>query len=160
VCEQWEAATAPAEATARVAHLRTGIVLTARGGALKKQLPIFRVGLGAPLGSGRQWLSWISLDDEVAAICHLLTADVSGPVNLVAPAPVTNRDFTKALGKALHRPTAPVAVPGFALKLALGQFAQEVLTGQRLVPAVLDKSGFAFAQPDLEGALRAGLSQG
>ena len=158
-CRQWEAATAPAErAGVRVAHLRTGIVLTAAGGALGKQLPIFRAGLGAPLGSGRQWVSWISLRDELAAIRHCLTADVSGPVNLVGPAPVTNRAFTKALGKAVRRPTLPVPVPGFILRAALGPFAKEgVLIGQRLVPAVLQRTGFAFADPDVESALRSAL---
>ncbi len=160
VCQQWERATAPADKAARVVHLRTGIVLTADGGALGKQLPIFKAGLGAPLGSGRQWLSWISLTDELAAISHLLTADIAGPVNLVSPAPVTNREFTKALGAALHRPTAPLGVPGAALRLALGGFAQEgVLVGQRLVPAVLDRSGFAFTHPDLRSALLACLDK-
>ncbi|MCW2601515.1 MAG: hypothetical protein JWM02_3344 [Frankiales bacterium] len=160
VCDAWESATAGADPTARVVHLRSGIVLAGKGGALRKQLPLFRAGLGAPLGSGRQWQSWISLQDEVAAISHLLTADVAGPVNLVAPAPVTNREFTKALGKAVHRPTWPVGVPGFALKLALGQFAQEgVLTGQRLAPAVLDRSGFTFAHREVLSALQAGLAQ-
>ena len=158
-CRQWEAATAPAErAGVRVAHLRTGIVLTAAGGALGKQLPIFKAGLGAPLGSGRQWVSWISLRDELTAIRHCLTADVSGPVNLVGPAPVTNRAFTKALGKAVRRPTLPVPVPGFILRAALGPFAKEgVLIGQRLVPAVLQRTGFAFADPDVESALRSAL---
>ena len=99
VCRQWEASTAPADAAGvRVAHLRTGIVLSGEGGALKKQLPVFKAGAGAPLGTGRQYVSWISLRDEVAAIVHCLTADVSGPVNLVGPAAVTNREFTKALG--------------------------------------------------------------
>ena len=159
VCAQWEAATAAAEsAGARVAHLRTGIVLSSRGGALNKQLPIFKAGLGAPLGSGRQWQSWISLQDEVSAIVHLLTADVRGPVNLVGPDPVTNRDMTKAIGHAVHRPTLPVPVPGFVLKAALGDFAQEgVLIGQRLLPRVLESSGFAFAHPDLASALQASL---
>jgi uncharacterized protein (TIGR01777 family) len=159
VCRQWEAATAPAErAGVRVAHLRTGIVLTGKGGALAKQLPIFKAGLGAPLGSGRQWVSWISLRDEVAAIRHCLSADVRGPVNLVGPAPVTNREFTKVLGKAVRRPTLPVPIPGFVLRAALGPFAQEgVLTGQRLVPAVLQRTGFAFADPDLASALRSSI---
>jgi uncharacterized protein (TIGR01777 family) len=152
VCEAWEAATAAS--TSRVVHLRTGIVLSAEGGALKKQLPVFRAGAGAPLGNGRQWLSWISIRDEVAAIRHLLTADVAGPVNLVAPEPVTNAAFTKALGKALHRPTLPVGVPGFVLKAALGDFAEEaLLAGQRLVPEVLTRSGFAFRDPELGSAL-------
>ena len=159
VCRQWEASTAPAEAAGiRVAHLRTGIVLSSSGGALGKQLPIFKLGAGAPLGSGRQWNSWISLRDQIAAITHLLTADVTGPVNLVAPAPVTNRAFTKALGKALHRPTLPVPVPGFALTAALGEFAAEgVLIGQRLLPQVLQRSGFSFADGDLAGALRSSI---
>jgi uncharacterized protein (TIGR01777 family) len=156
VCEAWEAATAPS--TARTVHLRTGIVLSSKGGALAKQLPIFKAGGGAPLGSGRQYLSWISLVDEVAAITHLLTADVEGPVNLVGPAAVTNKEFTKALGKAVHRPTLPVPVPGFVLKAALGQFAEEgVLTGQRLAPAVLEASGFAFTHPTVQSALQAAL---
>jgi uncharacterized protein len=159
-CERWEAATAPAEGAARVAHLRTGIVLSREGGALAKQLPIFKAGAGAPLGSGRQWVPWISLADEVAAIRHLLTAQVSGPVNLVAPAAVTNRAFTKALGKAVHRPTLPVPVPGFVLRAALGGFADEgVLIGQRLTPQVLDDSGFRFTHPTLDVALAAVLSR-
>lgn len=159
VCRQWEASTAPAEAAGiRVAHLRTGIVLSSSGGALGKQLPIFKLGAGAPLGSGRQWNSWISLRDQIAAITHLLTADVAGPVNLVGPAPVTNRAFTKALGKALHRPTLPVPVPGFALKAALGELADEaVLIGQRLLPQVLQRSDFSFADGDLAGALRSSI---
>lgn len=159
VCRQWEAATAPAQAAGiRVAHLRTGIVLSGKGGALGPQLPVFKLGLGAPLGSGRQWVPWISLQDEVAAILHLLTADVAGPVNLVGPAPVTNQQFTKALGRALHRPTLPVKVPGFALRALLGPFADEgVLVGQRLVPKVLQDSGFRFAHADVDSALNAGL---
>ena len=160
VCRQWEAATAPAEAAGvRVAHLRTGLVLSGRGGALRPQLRVARLGLGAPLGSGRQWWSWISLHDEVAAIVHLLTADVAGPVNLVGPAPVTNRDFTRALGRALHRPTLPVPGPRFALRAGLGPFADEgVLFGQRLVPAALDRSGFRFAHADVDTALAAALT--
>ena len=159
VVRQWEAATAPAEASGiRVAHLRTGIVLSGQGGIVGKQLLLFKAGLGAPLGTGRQWVSWMSLQDTVGAMRHLLTADVAGPVNLVGPAAVTNREFTKALGRAVHRPTLPVAVPGFALKLAVGQFAEEgVLIGQRLAPAVLQRSGFAFAHGDLDAALRASL---
>ena len=159
VCRQWEAATAPAEqAGVRVAHLRTGIVLAKTGGALAKQLPIFKLGAGAPLGTGRQWTSWISLRDEIGAIVHCLTADASGPVNLVGPAPVTNRDFTKALGRAVHRPTLPIAIPGFVLTAALGQFAEEgVLTGQRLVPAVLQRTGYRFQDPDVDAALRSAL---
>ena len=159
VVRQWEASTAPAEAAGvRTAHLRTGIVLAGSGGALPLQARVARLGLGAPLGSGRQWVSWISLADEVAAIRHLLTADVAGPVNLVAPAPVTNRDFTKALNRVVKRPTFPVPVPAFALKAVLGQFAEEgVLVGQRLTPTVLQGSGFSYRHPDLESALRAAL---
>jgi uncharacterized protein (TIGR01777 family) len=159
VCVQWEAATAPAERSARVVHLRTGIVQSRAGGALAKQVPIFKVGAGAPLGSGKQWVSWISLHDEVAGILHLLTADVAGAANLCAPHPVTNRDYTKALGKALHRPTLPVGVPGPVLRAGLGQFAQEVLGGQCLIPAALEKSGFVFAHPELASALEAGLAE-
>lgn len=159
VCRQWEAATAPAEAAGiRVAHLRTGIVLSSEGGALAKQLPIFKLGGGAPLGSGKQWTSWISLRDELGAIRHCLTADVAGPVNLVGPAPVMNKEFTKVLGKVVKRPTLPVPVPGFVLKAALGQFAEEgVLVGQRLVPKVLQDSGFRFQDAHLESALRASI---
>lgn len=159
VCRQWEAATAPAEsAGVRVAHLRTGMVLTSAGGALAKQMPIFKVGAGAPLGTGRQWNSWISLRDEIAAITFCLTAEVSGPVNLVGPEPVTNREFTKALGKVVKRPTLPLPVPGFVLKAVLGPFAEEgVLIGQRVRPAVLERHGFSFADPDVESALRHGI---
>ena len=159
VCRRWEDATASAEAAGvRVAHLRTGIVLSSGGGALAKQLPIFKLGAGAPLGSGRQWTSWISLRDELGAIAHCLTADVSGPVNLVGPAPVTNKDFTRALGRAVHRPTLPIAIPAFVLKAALGQFAEEgVLTGQRLAPAVLQRTGYAFLDADVDAALRSSL---
>ena len=158
-CQAWEQATSPAEAAGvRVAHLRTGIVLSGAGGALGKQAKIFKAGLGAPLGSGRQWVSWISLQDELAAIAHLLTADVHGPVNLVGPAPVTNREFTKVLGRVLRRPTLPVPIPGFVLRAALGEFATEgVLAGQRLLPLVLQDNGFTFAHQTLYEALRASL---
>ncbi len=161
VCRQWETSTAPAEAAGvRVVHLRTGIVLSSGGGALAKQLPIFKVGAGAPLGSGRQWTSWISLRDELAAITHCLSADIEGPVNLVGPEPVTNREFTKALGRVVKRPTLPVSIPGFVLKAALGPFAEEgVLTGQRLRPAVLQRTGFTFTDPDVESALRQAIER-
>jgi uncharacterized protein (TIGR01777 family) len=160
VCRQWEATTQTAAAAGvRVVNLRTGVVLTRRGGALARQLPVFRAGLGAPLGDGHQWLSWISLDDEVAAIRHLLAAPVAGPVNLVSPSPVTNRDFTRALGRALHRPTLPVPVPRLALRLGFGEVVDEVLVvGQRLAPHVLTDSGFEWKHVDLDGALRAALS--
>jgi uncharacterized protein len=159
VCREWEAATAPAErAGKRVAHLRTGIVLGPGGGALGPQLPVFKAFLGAPLGSGQQWVPWISLHDEIEAIVHCLGVGVSGPVNLVGPEPVTNRQFTKALGRAVHRPTLPVAVPGFVLRVLLGPFAREgVLTGQRLRPAVLERAGFRFTHPDVDSALAAAV---
>lgn len=161
VCRAWEAATEPAEqAGRRVVHLRTGLVLAAHGGALGPMLRVFRLGLGAPLGSGRQYWPWMSLPDEVGAIAHLLTADARGPVNLVGPEPVTNREFTRVLGRVLRRPTLPLPVPGFALRVALGEFARDgVLTGQRLVPAVLRESGYSFAHRDLETALRAVLGR-
>jgi uncharacterized protein (TIGR01777 family) len=157
---RWEAATAPAEAAGvRVAHIRTGIVLSARGGALKKQLPLFKLGLGGRLGSGRQYQSWIAIDDEIGAILHALSTDrISGPVNLTAPMPVTNREFTATLGRVLGRPTL-LPVPRFALSLALGgQLATEVLlASQRVLPATLGATGYQFKHPGLEAALRAAL---
>jgi uncharacterized protein (TIGR01777 family) len=155
VVREWEAAAAPA-ATAgiRVVHPRTGLVLAREGGLLGKVLPLFRLGLGGPLGDGRQWMSWISLPDEVAALRFLIDRDdVTGPVNLTAPHPVTNADYTKALGKAVHRP-ALLPVPPVALRLALGGFADEgALVSQRLVPGRLTESGFTFEHPDLGSAL-------
>ena len=161
LCRDWEGATAPAAgAGARVAFLRTGIVLTPKGGALKKMLPLFKFGLGGRFGSGRQWQSWITLADEVAAITHLLTADVEGPVNLTAPSPVTNREFTEVLGSVLHRPTF-MTVPRFGPKLLLGgELADALLfTGQRVLPRVLQDGGFQFQHPTLEVGLRAVLGR-
>jgi uncharacterized protein (TIGR01777 family) len=161
VCREWEAATRHAQGSARIAHLRTGYVLAKEALGLKKQVRVAKLGLGAPLGSGRQWTSWITLQDELRAITHLLTADVTGPVNLVAPHPVTNREITKAINHAVHRPTFPVPVPGFALKTALGPFASEgVLIGQRLVPSVLEGSGFTFLHTDIDAALATVLTPG
>ena len=159
MCRQWQAATAPAEgAGARVVHLRSGIVLSGSGGALPKQALAAKTFLGAPLGSGRQYFPWITLTDEVAAIRHLLTADVAGPVNLVGPAPVTNAEFTRVLNRVVHRPTPPLHVPAPVLRAVLGQLADEgVLISHRLAPAVLQRSGFAFAHRDVETALRASL---
>jgi uncharacterized protein len=159
VCREWEAATAPAElAGKRVAHLRTGIVLGAGGGALGPQLPVFKAFLGAPLGSGRQWVPWISLHDEIEAMVHCLVTEVSGPVNLAGPDPVTNRQFTKALGRAVHRPTLPVPVPGVVLRVLLGELAREiVLSGQRVQPAVLERTGFRFTHADVDSALAAAV---
>ncbi|MBI4884194.1 MAG: TIGR01777 family protein [Actinobacteria bacterium] len=160
LCVEWEAATAAAEAAGiRVAHLRTGIVLSPRGGALKKQLPLFKLGLGGKFGSGRAWQSWISIDDEVAAIEHLLTnqsaGTVRGPVNLTAPLPVTNADFTKVLASVLRRP-AVMRIPAFAPRLLLGgELANALLfSGQRVLPTELLKSGYEFRHPTLEVALR------
>jgi uncharacterized protein (TIGR01777 family) len=158
----WEQASAPAAAGgARVALLRTGIVLSADGGALKKQLPLFKFGLGGTMGSGTQWQSWISITDEVAAITHLLTADISGPVNLTAPHPVTQAEFADTLGTVLKRPTF-LPIPKFGPKLLLGtELADNLLfTGQRVHPAVLAADDtFTFAHPDLETALRAILDK-
>jgi uncharacterized protein (TIGR01777 family) len=154
VCVQWEAATAPAEAAGvRVAHLRTGLVL-AEGGLMAKLKPLFSLGVGGPMGSGKQYWPWISLRDEVDAIRFLLTADVAGPVDLTGPEPVTNAAFAAALGRVLHRP-AVLPVPGFALSLVLGEFAQlGVLAGQRALPRVLMDAGFTFTHGDVESALR------
>jgi uncharacterized protein len=156
LCRQWEAAADPARAAGiRVAHTRSGIVLSRRGGALKKELPLFKLGLGGRFGNGRQWQSWIALDDEVAAIVHLLTADVAGPVNLTTPNPVTNAEMTKTLGAVLRRPTL-LPVPSFGPKLLLGPELAAVLLyeGQRVLPRVLEASGFNFAHPTLAEALR------
>ncbi|WP_344968215.1 TIGR01777 family oxidoreductase [Streptosporangium fragile] len=156
----WEAETAPAEeAGIRVARLRTGLVLSGRGGMLAQILPVFRLGLGAPLGSGRQYWSWISIDDWVLAVQYILkNQEVSGPVNLTAPEPVTNAEFTRELGKALRRSTMPLAVPGFVLRTALGGFAEEgVLTGQRVLPRRLLDSGYTFRHTRLNDALAAVL---
>lgn len=160
LCRAWEAAARPAtEAGIRVAHPRTGIVLSAEGGALAKQLPLFRAGLGGRLGNGTQWMSWISLDDEVAALSWLLDHDLSGPVNLTAPQPVTNIEFTRALGAALHRPTV-VPVPAFGVKLVLGrEMAEELLfASARILPAALEESGFRWSHPTLDQALEASLA--
>jgi uncharacterized protein len=161
VCRQWEAAAGPAiEAGIRVTFPRTGIVLSPDGGALAKLLPLFRLGLGGRMGSGRQWWSWISLDDEVGAIRWLLENEVWGPVNLTAPEPVTNAELTKVLGTVLHRPTV-VPVPAFGPKLLLGgELAQSLLfTSQRVLPGVLVDRGYPFSHPTLEEALRAMLDR-
>lgn len=161
VCKQWEAAAEPAiSAGIRTVLLRTGIVLTPRGGALKKQLPLFKIGAGGKFGRGDQWQSWISLDDEIRAIEYLLTANVSGPVNLTAPNPVTNAQFTTTLAKVLKRP-ALLPIPSFGPKLLLGgELADALLfTGQRVLPNALEASGFKFAHSNLEEALRSLLKK-
>ena len=159
VCEQWESATAPAEDSGiRVVHLRTGLVMSPDGGALKQMLLPFKLGLGGRIGSGRQWWSWISIDDEVGAILHLIdsgTSTVRGAANLTAPNPVTNEDFTRTLNGVLRRPTL-LPTPTLALKAMFGREAVDemFLGGQRVVPARLQADGYAFRHPELEGALR------
>lgn len=161
VCVQWEAAAQAAiDAGVPTAFLRTGIVQTPKGGALAKQLPLFKFGLGGRFGSGRQFQSWITLDDEVGAIIHLLNAGVTGPVNLTAPAPVTNAEFAKTLGKVLKRP-AVFPVPAFGPRLLLGREMADALLfeSQRILPNVLDASGYHFRHPTLESGLRAVLDR-
>jgi uncharacterized protein len=155
VVTEWEAAAEPVGAAGiRVAKIRTGIVLSPEGGALKQLVGLARFGLLGTLGSGRQWMSWISLADEVAAIRFLLDHDVAGPVNLTAPGPVTNAVFTKAIGRVLHRPTI-LPVPSFGPKLLLGaELAQALLLdGQRVLPEVLLDAGYEFTHTDLETTL-------
>jgi len=155
----WEQAAQPAaEAGIRVVCLRMGVVLAREGGALARMLPLFRLGLGARLGSGRQWMSWIALADATAAMLHLLQADsVSGPVNLTAPNPVTNREFTLTLARVLRRP-ALLSVPALALRVVFGEMADEaLLASTRVVPRRLLDSGFSFQHAELEAALRAVL---
>jgi len=160
VCAQWEAATAAAEtAGVRVAHLRTGLVLDRRAMLIQVLGTVFRFGLGGRMGNGRQYWPWISLTDQIGAIRHLLTADVSGPVNLTAPAPVTNAEFTEEMGRQLHRPTV-LPVPAFALTLALGEFGRSsVVGGQRALPVRLQESGYTFADTDLAAVLRTALGK-
>ncbi|HSR49891.1 MAG TPA: TIGR01777 family oxidoreductase [Acidobacteriota bacterium] len=153
---RWEEEALPAkEAGLRLVHLRTGIVLDPGGGALKKMLPAFRLGLGGPLGNGRQYMSWIHLEDQVRGILHCLeNQDVHGPVNLTAPNPVTNKEFTRTLGKVLKRP-AFLPAPAFALRMIMGEMAdQMLLQGQRVECRVLQESGFDFRHPQLPEALR------
>ncbi len=157
-CVQWEGATdAARDGGVRVVSLRTGLVLGKDGGLLPKLTLLTRLMLGGKLGSGSQYFPWISVTDEIAAMVHLLTAPVHGPVNLTGPYPVTNAEFTKELGRALHRP-APWIVPGIALKIVLGEFATEILGGQRAVPTKLHDSGFEFSHRTLPQALAAELS--
>ena len=156
VCQAWEeAATAAAKAGIRVVYLRLGVVLSAAGGALATMLPPFRLGAGGVLGPGSQYVSWVGLDDVLGAVLHSLTSEtVRGPVNVVAPNPVTNRNFTGVLGRVLHRPTL-IPVPAAAARLALGEMADEMLLAStRVDPVRLRDTGFVFRQPDLEGALR------
>ncbi|MEU2668526.1 TIGR01777 family oxidoreductase [Streptomyces sp. NPDC007164] len=158
VCVEWEAATAAAqEAGVRTVHARTGLVVGREGGAWGRLFPLFRAGLGGRLGNGRQYWSFIALHDEVAALRHILdTESLSGPVNLTGPDPVTNSEVTAAMGRVLHRPTLLTA-PAPALRLALGDFAQDVLASQRVLPGQLLDSGFVFAFPGIDAAIRAAL---
>ena len=161
LCQMWEGATAPAaDAGIRTALLRTTIVLDAEGGALAKMLPLFKFGVGGRMGNGRQWWSWIAVGDWVGAARFLLDHDVAGPVNLGSPEPVTNTEFTKVLGRVLHRPTV-LAVPAFGPKLLLGaELATNLLqTSHRVVPAVLEREGYRFRHPELASAFRAVLGR-
>ncbi len=154
LCREWETEALKAkEMGVRTALLRTGIVLAKEGGALAKILPIFKLGAGGPLGSGKQFMSWIHIEDEVGAVVKILEdPSIEGPVNLTAPQPVTMAQFALALGKAVKRP-ARLPVPGFVLKLLLGEMSEMLLTGQNVYPKKLTKAGFKFKYPSLEPAL-------
>lgn len=155
VCKKWEEATKPAlEAGVRVATIRTGIVLDARGGALHKMLPPFKMGGGGILGNGKQYMSWISLEDMVNAICFLIfDSTIKGPVNLVSPKAITNFEFTKTLGKVLHRPTI-MPLPAFAARILFGEMADALLLAStRVEPVKLIESGYKFKHADLTSAL-------
>jgi len=160
VCAQWEAATAPAEeAGVRVVRMRTGLVLDRKAMLMQVLGTVFRLGLGGRIGSGRQYWPWISLADEVGAMRHLLTADVSGGVNLTGPEPASNAEFTRELARQVRRPAA-LPVPAFAVRLGLGEFGRSsVLAGQRAIPARLQESGYRFTHPDLASALAAATSR-
>jgi len=160
LCKEWEASAEPARAAGlRVVSMRFSVVLSREGGALAKMLPLFRVGLGGTLGSGRQWMSWIGLSDLVAAVIFMLdTPTLNGPVNVSSPGPVTNAVFTRALARQLHRP-ALLPAPAFALRLAFGQMADEaLLAGACVAPRKLLDAGFRFRRPTIEEALAAELS--
>ncbi len=161
VCRQWEAATeAAAERGLRVVNPRFGMVLSQRGGAMKRLLPIFRLGLGGRLGPGTQFVSWITLDDTIGALMHLLTApEARGPFNIVAPDPVTNAALTDTLGRVLHRPTL-MDVPMFAVRAVFGEMADALLlAGQRAMAAKLAQTGYRFQHEDIEQGLRAMLER-
>ena len=159
VMRQTEAASQPArDAGVRVVHFRQGIVLSRDGGALRRMLPFFRLGVGGPVGTGRQWWSWVSLSDAVSAYAFVLHRDLAGPVDLTAPHPVTSRQFAKALGRAIRRP-AVLPAPGFGIKLLFGQKGEEVLLfGQRALPARLLDTGFEFTAPTIDEALERALA--
>jgi uncharacterized protein (TIGR01777 family) len=159
VCADWELATDQAVRSGlRVVNPRIGMVLAKGGGALEKMLPPFRFGLGGRIGSGRQWMSWIQLDDLVGVLCRAIDDEsLSGPVNAVAPNPVTNADFTRALGRALHRPTV-FPLPGFVARILMGKMADELLLAStRVVPTKLTEGGFEFQHPEIDAGLAASL---
>ncbi|MBI4573166.1 MAG: TIGR01777 family protein [candidate division NC10 bacterium] len=161
VCQEWEAATEPASrAGIRVVHLRFGMILSPAGGALKKMLLPFKLGAGGRIGSGTQYMSWIAIDDAIGTISHALGAEsLRGPVNAVAPAPVTNAEFTRVLARVLSRP-AVAPMPAFAARLAFGELADALLlSSQRVMPTRLQASGYRFQFPEIEPALRHLLSQ-
>ena len=154
VCREWEAA-ADLAGDVRTVKIRTGLVLDPTGGALGRMLPLFRFGLGGKLGNGKQWWSWITLHDQLRAIQFVLeNPEISGPVNLISPNPVTNQEFTSALARALRRP-ALFPAPAFALKLALGGFSTEILGSKKVLPAALQDAGFTFEFPHIGPALDA-----
>lgn len=159
VVRAWEDATSPVtNPPTRVAHIRTGVVLSGDGGALAAQLPFFKLGIGGRIGSGRQWWSWISIDDMVGALVWLLTNDVAGPVNLTAPNPVTNAEFTKVLGRVLNRPTLlPIPKPALWARLGRELTAELLYASQRVEPTVLSDRGYEFRHLHLEDGLRAAL---
>jgi uncharacterized protein (TIGR01777 family) len=160
LCQAWEAAAQPAvDAGIRVVHLRFGVVLSGKGGALARMLPIFRAGLGGRLGSGQQWMSWIGLTDVTRVIDFAIADEnLSGVVNAVAPNPVTNRAFTHTMGSVLGRPTL-IPVPALALELAFGEMARAtLLASQRAIPRRLTDEGFTFEAPDLESSLHLELN--
>jgi uncharacterized protein (TIGR01777 family) len=155
VVRDWEAeAQRAAELGMRVVTTRTGVVLSEGGGALEKMLPFFKIGVGGPVAGGKQYVPWVHLDDVVGALVVCLEGDLSGPVNVTAPEPVTNRKLSRTLGKVLKRP-AFAPIPGLAVKALYGEMAMIVTTGQRAVPAGLEESGYHFRRPSLEAALRA-----
>jgi uncharacterized protein (TIGR01777 family) len=161
LCQSWEDATTPAEAAGvRVVHLRSGLVLHRRGGLLAPMLFPFYLGIGGPLAGGRQWMPCISLDDWRSAVVFLMShGDIAGPVNLVGPQPVRNKDFAKALGRAVHRP-AIAPVPKFALRILLGEFADDgAVMSSRVLPGVLQQAGFGYVHPDLDSILRASFDR-
>lgn len=153
VCREWEAV-ADLAPSVRTIKLRTGLVLDPTGGALGRMIPLFKFGLGGKLGSGKQWWSWITLHDQLRAIIFALENPISGPVNLTAPNPVTNQEFTAALARAMHRP-ALFPAPAIALKIALGGFSSEVLGSKKVIPHVLQEAGFTWDYPHISEALSA-----